>query len=149
MPSSANEINDRLLRKLSGEASAAGDHGVDAAALDFRWQTSPRVTRATTVCICCWGSNCYRGHSAIHSAINRNHADCVDMLATVMNGIILQQWTQAQGLATTVLSAFPVGPMCNSYSPAETDALLESGSLFILAGGTGFPFFTTDTATSL
>ena len=123
MPSSANEINDRLLRKLSGEASAACNHGVDAAALDFRWQISPRVARATTVCSRCWGSSFYRGHSAI----NRNHADCVDILATVMNGIILQQWIQAQRLASAVLSAFPVGPICNSYSPEEANALLDSG----------------------
>ena len=71
------------------------------------------------------------------------------MLATVMNGIILQQWIQAQRLASAVLSAFPVGPMCNSYSPPEANALLDSGSLVILAGGTGCPFFTTDTTASL
>ena len=127
MPSSANGINDRLLRKLSGEASAAGDHGVDAAALDFRWQISPRVAQATTVCSHCWGSNFYRGHSAIHSAINRNHADCVDILATVMNGIILQQWIQTQRLESAVLSAFPVGSICNRYSPEEANALLDLG----------------------
>ena len=66
-----------------------------------------------------------------------------------MNGIILQQWIEAQGLTSAVLSAFPVGSICSSYSPAEANALIESGSLVILVGGTGCPFFTTDTTASL
>ena len=150
MPSSANEINDRFLIKLSGGAFTAGDQGVDAAALDFvggelllAWRERPRFA------VVVGGGNFYRGRSATPGAINRIHADYVGMLATVMNGIILQQWIQARGLASAVLSAFPVGPMCNSYSPAEANALLDSGSLVILAGGTGCPFFTTDTTASL
>ena len=150
MPSPANEIADRFLIKLSGEAFAAGDHGIDAAAIDFvggelllAWRERPRFA------VVVGGGNIFRGRSASPDVIDRIHADYVGMLATVMNGIILQQWIQAQGLTSSVLSAFPVGSMCNSYSPAEANALLESGSLVILAGGTGCPFFTTDTTASL
>ena len=150
MPSSANETNDRFVIKLSGEAFAAGDQSVDAAALDLvgselllAWRERPGFA------VVVGGGNFYRSRSAIFGTIDRIHADYVGMLATVMNGIILQQWIQAQGLASAVLSAFPVGPICNSYSPAEANSLLDSGSLVILAGGTGCPFFTTDTTASL
>ena len=150
MPSLANEIDDRFLIKLSGEAFAAGDKGVDAAALDLvggelllAWRERPRFA------VVVGGGNFYRGRNATPGAIDRIHADYVGMLATVMNGIILQQWIQAQGVTSAVLSAFPVGPMCDSYSPSEANALLNSGSLVILAGGTGCPFFTTDTTASL
>ena len=150
MASSANEIDDRFLIKLSGEAFAAGAQGVDAAALDFvggelllAWRERPRFA------VVVGGGNFYRGRSATPGVIEPIHADYVGMLATVMNGIILQQWIQAQGFASAVLSAFPVGPICRSYSPAEATTLLDAGSLVILAGGTGCPFFTTDTTASL
>ena len=150
MPSSANEINDRFLIKLSGEAFGTHDQGIDAAALDLvgselllAWRERPRFA------VVVGGGNFYRGRSANSAAIGRVHADYVGMLATVMNGIILQQWIEAQGLASEVLSAFPVGSMCKSYNPAEARALLDSGSIVILAGGTGCPFFSTDTTASL
>ena len=142
MPSSANEINDRFLIKLSGEVFAAGDQGVDAAALDcvggellLAWRERPRFA------VVVGGDNFYRGRSATPGAINRIHADYLGMLATVMNGTILQQWIQVQGLASAVLSAFPVGPICNSYGSAEANALPDLGSLIILAGGYGLPVF--------
>jgi uridylate kinase len=145
-----NEFNDRFLIKLSGEAFAAGGQGIDAAALDLiggelllAWRERPRFA------VVVGGGNFYRGRSATPRPIDRVHADYVGMLATVMNGIILQQWIQSQGFTSAVLSAFQVGPMCNSYNPAEANALLDSGSLVILAGGTGCPFFTTDTTASL
>lgn len=150
MPSSVNDISDRFLIKLSGEAFAAGNRGVDATALDLvggellhAWRERPRFA------VVVGGGNFFRGRSAAPSVIDRVHADYVGMLATVMNGIILQQWLQAKGVTSAVLSAFPVGRMCDSYSPAEANALLESGSLVILVGGTGCPFFTTDTTASL
>ena len=150
MPSSSNEINDRFVIKLSGEEFADGDQGVDAAALDYvgselllAWRERPQFA------VVVGGGNFYRGRSAMPGVIDRINADYVGMLATVMNGILLQQWIQAQGFESAVLSAFPVGPICNSYSPLEASALLDSGSLVILAGGTGCPFFTTDTTASL
>ena len=115
MPSSPNDSNDRFLIKLSGEVFAAGDQVVDAAAFDLvggelllTWRERPRFALVVG------GGNFYRGRSAMPGVIDRIHADYVGMLATVMNGIILQQWIQSKGLASAVLSAFPVGPMCNS-----------------------------------
>ena len=150
MPSSANEVDDRFLVKLSGEAFGTGDQGIDAAALDsvgsellLAWRERPRFA------VVVGGGNFYRGRGSNSAVIGRVYADYVGMLATIMNGIILQQWIEAQGLASEVLSAFPVGPMCKSYSPAEANALLDSGSIVILAGGTGCPFFSTDTTASL
>lgn len=150
MPSLLNEIHDRFLIKLSGEALAPGDQGVNAVALDLvgselllAWRAKPRFA------VVIGGGNFFRGRSAIPGVIDRVNADYVGMLATVMNGIILQQWIEAQGVASAVLSALPVGPMCNTYSPAEAVTLLDSGSIVILAGGTGCPYFTTDTAASL
>jgi uridylate kinase len=66
-----------------------------------------------------------------------------------MNGVILQQWIESKGLTAAVLSAFPVEPVCKRYSPAKASTLIDSGFLVILAGGTGSPFFTTDTTASL
>jgi uridylate kinase len=71
------------------------------------------------------------------------------MMATVMNGIILQQWLETHGLPSEVLSAFPVGSMCDIYSPRKANSLIDSGTLAILVGGTGCPYFTTDTTASL
>ena len=150
MPSSANEVNDRFLIKLSGEAFGTHDQGIDAAALDLvgselllAWRERPRFA------VVVGGGNFYRGRSANSAAIGRVHADYVGMLATVMNGIILQQWIRAYGLASVVFSAFPIGPMCNSYSPAEANVLLDSYSLVILAGVTDCSFFIADTTASI
>ena len=150
MPSLTNEISDRFLIKLSGEAFGTHEKGVDLASLDLvggellhAWRERPRFA------VVVGGGNFYRGRSSNSAVIGRVHADYVGMLATVMNGIILQQWIEAQGLASEVLSALPVGSMCKSYSPAEANALLDSGSIVILAGGTGCPFFSTDTTASL
>ena len=89
MPSLANEIDDRFLIKLSGEAFAAGDQGVDAVALDFVsgellfvWRERPLFA------VVVGGGNFYRGRNATPGVITRIHADYVGMLATVMNGII-------------------------------------------------------------
>jgi uridylate kinase len=150
VPSSANEVNDRFLIKLSGEAFGSRDQGIDTAALELvgrelllAWHEHPRLA------VVVGGGNFYRGRNANSAVISRVHADYVGMLATVMNGIILQQWIEAQGLASEVLSAFPVGSMCKSYSPVEASTLLDSGSIVILAGGIGSPFFSTDTTASL
>ena len=135
MPSSVNEIDNRFLIKLSGESFGAGGQGVDAAALNLvggelllAWQECPKFM------VVVGGGNFYRGRSATPNAIDRINADYVGMLATVMNGIILQQWIQAQGTESSVLSAVPVGSLCENYSPARANALLNSGSLVVLAG---------------
>lgn len=150
MRSSANARDDRFLIKLSGEAFGGGDQPVDPAALDvvggellLAWHERPRLA------VVVGGGNFYRGRSATPYSINRIHADYVGMLATVMNGVILQQWIESKGLTAAVLSAFPVEPVCKRYSPAKASTLIDSGFLVILAGGTGSPFFTTDTTASL
>ena len=150
MPSSANEINDRFLIKLSGETFATDDQCVDDAALDLlggelllAWRERPRFA------VVVGGGNFYRGRSGTSDVIDRIHADYVGMLATVMNGIILQQWIQAHGLAATVLSAIPIGVIAEPYSPEIAKKYLKAGSVVILVGGTGSPFFTTDTTASL
>jgi uridylate kinase len=150
VPSSPNELNDRLLIKLSGEELAGGNQGTNDAALELvgrelllAWRERPRFA------VVVGGGNFYRGRDATFNSINRIHADYVGMLATVMNGIILQQWIEAQGLASEVLSAFPVGSICDSYTPGKANALIDSGTVVILAGGTGSPYFTTDTTASL
>ena len=150
MPSLINEVNDRFLIKLSGEVFTVGDRCLDAAALSLiggelllAWHERPRFA------VVVGGGNFYRGRTATPDVIDRIHADYVGMLATVMNGIILQQWIQAQGVPSEVLSAVPVGNFCASYSPTLANTLIDSGTLVILSGGTGSPYFTTDTTASL
>ena len=97
MPSSPNESNDRFLIKLGGEAFAAGDQVVDAAALDLVGGELLLAWRERTRLAVVGVGNCYRGRSVIPGVIDRIHADYVGMLTTVMNGIALQQWIQSKG----------------------------------------------------
>lgn len=145
-----NSINDRFLVKLSGEAFGGRKSGIDAKALDAIGEELilARAERPQ-IAVVVGGGNFYRGRAARASSIGRVQADCVGMLATVMNGIILQQWLERHQVSCGVLSAFSVGPMCELYSPNKAIALLESGSMVILVGGIGSSYFTTDTAASL
>ena len=150
MPDGDERINNRFLIKLSGEAFGSTDSGLDSNALD---SVGKELILAREECsriaVVVGGGNFYRSRNARAGSIGRVKADYVGMLATVMNGVVLQQWLEAQSVSSVVFSAFPIRSICECYTPDKAIALLESGSMVILAGGTGSPFFTTDTAASL
>lgn len=142
----------RILLKLSGEALCApGGTGIDAAAMaalakEIRGVTSLGVQLAVVV----GGGNFLRGRDlAYNPRIRRTSADYMGMLATMMNGLALRDSLQASGIAATVLSAIADPRICEPFSCRRADELLVAGHTLILAGGTGSPFFTTDTCAAL
>lgn len=92
------------------------------------------------------GGNFFRGsHEGKHLKLRQSVADDVGMLATVMNGIILQECLRNQGIASSLLSAVTVSSMVEEITQPKIDRALELDRCIIFAGGTGNPFFTTDT----
>jgi uridylate kinase len=81
--------------------------------------------------------------------IDRIQGDYMGMLATVINSMALQDALQKQGIACEILSALKIDPVCNRISSKRAIALLEQGTVVIMAGGTGSPFFTTDSGAAL
>ena len=150
MSGSANATSEPVLVKLSGEALGRGVSGVDQGALEFLGQEllSARE-KISQIAIVVGGGNFYRGQDSGPQKIGRIPADYVGMLATVINGVILQQWIQSKGVKAKLLSAIPVTPIVEQYSPKTARASLQDGEMLILSGGTGNPYFTTDTTATL
>lgn len=141
----------RILLKLSGEA-LAGDlaYGLSRAALDVICNEIRQVAAAgAQVGVVVGGGNFFRGARSGNLTLDRVNADYIGMLATVMNGVALQQALTATGVPARVQSAFPVSPICEPFSVSRAREHLARGRVVVFAGGTGSPFFTTDTAASL
>ena len=101
------------------------------------------------VCLVVGGGNIFRGMAGAAAGIERASADYMGMLATVMNALALQSAMERAGLDTRVLSAIPMATVCEPYVRRRAMRHLEKGRVVIFAGGTGNPFFTTDTAAAL
>lgn len=142
----------RILLKISGEAFCKpGSFGVDAGAIDaIVDELAPLAQQKVQVGLVIGGGNFLRGRQlADVKAIQRATADSMGMLATVMNGLALQDAMDSRGVPCRVLSAFPTGGMCEPYVRRRALHHLELNRVVILAGGTGNPFFTTDTCAAL
>lgn len=141
----------RVLLKASGEALL----GDSARAIDF--PTVDRISRdveavrnlGVEVCVVIGGGNIFRGISGAVAGLDRASADYMGMLATVINAVAIQGMLEARGVATRVLSAIPMTTICEPYIRRRAVRHLEKGRVVIFAGGTGNPFFTTDTAAAL
>lgn len=141
----------RIVLKLSGEALAGGGgHGLDRGVLDgFCAEIAPVVEAGTQVAVVVGGGNFFRGARAGNLAMERVSADHIGMLATVMNGLALQQALTAAGIPSSVQSAVPMPPICEPFVLERALEHLAGNRVVVFAGGTGNPFFTTDTAASL
>ena len=95
------------------------------------------------------GGNLFRGLSMAADGMDRVSADHIGMLATVMNGLALAQAVRAAGVEAQAFSAIPMPTICDSYSRRDAEAALSRGIVAVFAGGTGNPFFTTDTTAAL
>ena len=95
------------------------------------------------------GGNIFRGLAGASRGMDRAHADYMGMLATVINGLALQDALEACGVDTRVMSAISVDEICEPYIRRRAIRHLEKGRVVIFAGGTGNPYFTTDTAAAL
>lgn len=141
----------KILLKLSGEA-LAGDlkFGYSNESLtDFCSEIFEVSSLGTQVGIVVGGGNLFRGLKGAKSGMNRLKGDYMGMLATVMNGIALQAQFNALGAKATVLTSTFMEPYALRYNPDRAMQLFEDGHIIIFAGGTGNPFFTTDTASAL
>jgi uridylate kinase len=141
----------RILLKLSGEALAGEQgYGIDPAVLD-RIAEEIRSVLALGVgtAIVIGGGNIFRGLQASASGMDRASADYMGMLATVINGLALQNTLDKAGLMTRCQSAIDMPAVAEPYIRRRAIRHLEKGRIVIFAAGTGNPFFTTDTAAAL
>lgn len=141
----------RILLKLSGEALMGEDaFGINREVL-ARVVDEIRDVMATGVqlALVVGGGNFFRGVSVGAQGMDRAQADYMGMLATVMNALALQDAFEKGGMPTAVLSGLAVTGVVEGYSRRAALAHLTAGRVLIFAGGTGNPFFTTDTAASL
>ena len=141
----------RVLLKLSGEAlMGSHDYGTDPKTVDAIAREIVGVQReGLELAIVVGGGNIYRGISAAAEGMDRATADYAGMLATVLNALALQDALERVGADTRVLSALEVSEVAEPYIRRRAMRHLEKGRIVIFAGGTGNPFFTTDTAAAL
>lgn len=143
---------ERVLLKLSGESFCKpGGFGIDGGSLEsIAERISEICKRGPAVSVVVGAGNFLRGESFSKvSKIPRNTADYMGMLATIINACALQETLEKLGQPTRVLSAIEVSAMCEKFIRRRALRHLEQGRVVILAGGTGNPFFTTDTCAAL
>jgi len=141
----------RILLKLSGEALAGPKpYGTDLATLQGLAAEIHDVQRlGVEIALVLGGGNIFRGLAASAKGMDRANADYIGMIATVMNCLAFQDALEKQGLETRVLSALEMRQVAEPYIRRRAIRHLEKGRVILLAGGTGNPFFTTDTAATL
>ena len=142
----------RILLKLSGESLGDAEHGqgLDPTAVDRIARQVARVARqGVEVAVVCGGGNMVRGATFSNSGMHRASADYMGMLATVINALALSSAIEHEGVETRVLTALEMRQVAEPFVRRRALTHLDKGRVVILAGGTGNPFFTTDTAAAL
>jgi uridylate kinase len=141
----------RVLLKLSGEA-LMGDKpfGIDQAVISaFAREIADVAATGVQLAIVIGGGNIFRGVQGEAGGMDRAHGDYMGMLATVINGMALQDALEQVGVSTRLQSALEINKVCEPFIRRKAIRHLEKGRIVIFAAGTGNPFFTTDTAASL
>ena len=141
----------RVLLKMSGEA-LAGERGfgIDAHRLRYYAEEIRSVVQlGVQVAVVIGGGNLFRGIDGSEQGLDRAQADYMGMLATVINGLALQNALEQIGVPTRVQSAIEMARVCEPFIRRRAIRHLEKGRVVIFAAGTGNPFFTTDTAATL
>ncbi|MCB0516340.1 MAG: UMP kinase [Chitinophagales bacterium] len=141
----------RILLKLSGEALLGGkNYGIDPQRIiEYSQQVCEMASLGVEICIVIGGGNIFRGMTSADTGIDRVSGDYMGMLATVMNGIALQNAIERQGTYTRLVSALEIREVCEPYIRRRAIRHLEKGRIVIFVAGTGNPYFTTDTAAAL
>lgn len=143
---------DRVLLKVSGEAFAGEDgYGINGEVVTKIAQEIADVRRdfAVDLAVVVGGGNIWRGMSGAGAGMDRAQADYMGMLATVINALALQDTLEQLGQPTRVQTAVHMSQIAEPYIRRRAIRHLEKGRVVIFAGGTGNPFFTTDTAAAL
>ncbi len=140
----------RILLKLSGEAFAGADNPIDGKVAEF---VAGEIVEARSlgvdVAVVVGGGNIWRGMTGAGAGMDRAQADYMGMLATAINALALQDTLERFGQPTRVQSAIHMSQVAEPYIRRRAIRHLEKGRVVIFAGGTGNPFFTTDTAAAL
>jgi len=141
----------RILLKLSGESlQGRQGYGIDTERLhEYTEQIKAIAQRGIQVAIVIGGGNIFRGLSGSKQGYDRVKGDQMGMLATVINALALKSAFDTIGQPSRVLTSIRMQPIGEYYSHDKAIRLLEDGVVVILAGGTGSPYFTTDTGSSL
>lgn len=141
----------RILLKLSGESLMGHQgYGIDSERLgDYARQIAELSGAGVEVGIVIGGGNIFRGLSGAAKGFDRVKGDQMGMLATVINSLALSSALESIGCRARVLTSIGMFPIGEPYSPSRAIESLENGVVTIIAGGTGNPFFTTDTASAL
>ena len=141
----------RILLKLSGESlMGSKQYGIDENRLaEYATQIKEIAEMGVQIGIVIGGGNIFRGLSGASKGFDRVKGDQMGMLATVINSLALSSALVAQGVKARVLTAIRMEPIGEFYNKWRAIELLEQGNVVIMSGGTGDPFFTTDTGSSL
>ncbi len=134
----------RVILKLSGEALAKKEGGYNDELIEnIANQVKTIVNKGIDVGVVIGGGNYWRGRS--NDNIDRTKADQIGMLATIMNCIYVSEIFRSQGLKTNILTPFECGSMTKLFSKDRANKYFEKGMVVFFAGGTGHPYFSTDT----
>ena len=141
----------RVLLKLSGEALAGEDNfGINAKTVaNIARQIKEAKELGVEIAIVCGGGNIWRGVTGAQMGMERSSADYMGMLATVMNGLAVQNALEQLGIQTRLLSAIEMRQVAEPYIRRRAVRHLEKGRIVIFGAGTGSPYFTTDTTAAL
>jgi uridylate kinase len=149
--SSGTRAYRRVLLKLSGEAlMGAEEYGIDPGVVrEIAGQVAEVAATGTQVAVVVGGGNIFRGLAASAKGMDRATADYMGMLATVMNGLAIQDALEQIDRPTRVMSAIAMNEICEPYIRRRAVRHLEKGRVVVMVAGTGNPYFTTDTAATL
>ena len=136
--------NKRVMLKLSGEALAKPEGGYNEEKVrDIARQIKPSLAEGCDIGIVIGGGNYWRGRTS--EAIDRTKADQIGMLATIMNCIYVSEIFRSEGIDTAIYSAFSCGDMAELFSKDKVNESFSKGKVVFFGGGTGHPYFSTDT----
>ncbi|MEU4241602.1 UMP kinase [Actinoplanes sp. NPDC026619] len=139
----------RVVLKLSGEVFGGGAVGVDPDVVQgVARQIATVIRRGIQVAIVVGGGNFFRGAELQKRGMDRNRADYMGMLGTVMNALALQDFLEKEGIETRVQTAITMAQVAEPYIPLRAIRHLEKGRAVIFGAGAGMPYFSTDTVTA-
>ncbi|MCP2254390.1 uridylate kinase [Prauserella aidingensis] len=137
----------RVLLKLGGEMFGGGSVGVDPDVVhSVAVQIAEVVRDGAQIAVVIGGGNFFRGAELSTRGLDRDRADYMAMLGTVMNSLALQDFLEKEGVPTRVQTAITMGQVAEPYIPRRAERHLEKGRVVIFGAGTGMPYFSTDTA---
>lgn len=141
----------RILLKLSGEAMGGADGvGLDEKVMDrFAAEIAQVAKKGVEIAIVIGGGNIFRGLSGASKGFDRVRGDQMGMLATTINSIGLSLCLRGQGCKAEVFTSTPMRPMAKYYMRDEVEDYMKNGGIALVSGGTGNPFFTTDSGAAL